>query len=485
MEKILQIIKKYIPHKLFLALQPAYHFLISGLAAAVYRWPSEKIIVIGITGTTGKTTSAYLIAKTLEAAGYKTGFTSTAIFNDGQREWLNDKKMTMVGRFFTQKLLREMVRNKCQYAIVETTSEGIKQFRHRFINYDILVFTGLYPEHIESHGSFENYKEAKGRLFVHLKKCKTKYIDDKKFVHHSISGLRKTELARVKKTIIANLDDKYADYFINFWAEEKLGFTTPPSSAEATAGKPTLPSQEGGYVARYDSVKVIEYGNIEAQNSGTSFRVLKTKINLQILGAYNAVNAMTAVVVGLSQGIEIEKIKFGLESISGVAGRFERIDEGQNFTVIVDYAFEPNAVLKLYETLKLIPHGKIIHILGSTGGGRDAARRPILGKIAGENAAIVIITNEDPYDDDPQLIIDQVALGAEKAGKKLSEDYFKILNREEAIEKALSLAVEGDIVLVTGKGSEQAIVGQNGEKTPWDDRAVIRGKLGKFPISNS
>jgi UDP-N-acetylmuramoyl-L-alanyl-D-glutamate--2,6-diaminopimelate ligase len=129
--------------------------------------------------------------------------------------------------------------------------------------------------------------------------------------------------------------------------------------------------------------------------------------------------------------------------------------------------------------LKLIPHGKIIHVLGSTGGGRDVARRPILGKLAGENADIAIITNEDPYDDDPQLIIDQVAIGAEKAGKVLNENYFKLLNREEAIEKALSLAVEGDIVLVTGKGSEQAIVAANGEKIPWDDRAVIRGKLGK------
>jgi UDP-N-acetylmuramoyl-L-alanyl-D-glutamate--2,6-diaminopimelate ligase len=479
-DKIFNTIKKFIPRKLFIALQPAYHFLISGLAAAVYRWPSEKIIVIGITGTTGKTTSAYLIAKMLEEAGYKTGFTSTAIFNDGKKEWLNDKKMTMVGRFFTQKLLREMVRNKCEYAIVETTSEGVKQFRHRFINYDILVFTGLYPEHIESHGSFENYKEAKGRLFAHLKKCKTKYIDDKKFVHHSISGLRKTELTRVKKTIIANLDDDFAEYFTNFWAESKLGFTNSTQIKDKfnTDSKNSL-------------VSVIEYGNVEAQNIGTSFKVQTPpfpplrkggmiKINLQILGAYNAVNAMTAVVVGLSQGIKIEKIKSGLESISGVAGRFERIDEGQNFTVIVDYAFEPNAVIKLYETLKLIPHGQIIHILGSTGGGRDMARRPILGKIAGENASIVIITNEDPYDDDPQLIIDQVALGTEKAGKKLNEDYFKILNREEAIEKALDLAVEGDIVLVTGKGSEQAIVGPNGEKTPWDDRAVIRGKLGKI-----
>jgi UDP-N-acetylmuramoyl-L-alanyl-D-glutamate--2,6-diaminopimelate ligase len=461
--------------------------LTSALAAAMYRWPSEKIIVIGVTGTTGKTTSVYLIAKMLEAAGYKVGFTSTAIFNDGQKEWLNDKKMTMVGRFFTQRLIREMVRNKCEYAIVETTSEGIKQFRHYFINYDILVFTGLYPEHIESHGSFEKYKSAKGKLFAHLKKCKTKYADDKKRIHYRISGLKKIELNRVKKTIIANLDDEHAGYFLDFWAEEKLGFSTTPSFVPQNCG-----TTQGKQIKdRFDTdmnnsnINIIEYQDVMAENAGTSFRVQKTKINLQILGAYNAVNAMTAVAVGMSQGIGMEKIKSGLESVSGVAGRFERIDEGQPFTVIVDYAFEPNAVSKLYETLKLIPHGKIIHVLGSTGGGRDIARRPILGKLAGENADIAIITNEDPYDDDPQLIIDQVSIGAEKAGKKLNENYFKILSREKAIDKALSLAVAGDIVLVTGKGSEQAIVSANGEKIPWDDRAVIRGKLGKLGKASS
>jgi UDP-N-acetylmuramoyl-L-alanyl-D-glutamate--2,6-diaminopimelate ligase len=191
MEKILQIIKKLIPKKIFKALQPVYHFIFSYLAALAYGFPSEKLIIIGITGTTGKTTSVYLIAKTLEQAGIKTGFTSTAMFNDGKNEWSNDKKMTMLGRFFTQKLLRNMLRNKCRVAIVETTSEGIRQFRHRFINYDIAIFTGLYEEHIDSHGSFENYKKAKGKLFKHLSKGKTKYINDDRQVLKPESGLKK------------------------------------------------------------------------------------------------------------------------------------------------------------------------------------------------------------------------------------------------------------------------------------------------------
>src|SRR3989339_507008 len=146
----------------------------------------------------------------LGKAGYKTGFTSTAMFSDGNKEWLNDKKMTMVGRFFTQKILRTMVRNGCRFAIIETTSEGIRQYRHRFINYDIVIFTGLYPEHIESHGSFENYKKAKGELFRHLSSCRIKYADDKMAVQKASAGLRQTDLRQIKKTSVVNRDDENA-----------------------------------------------------------------------------------------------------------------------------------------------------------------------------------------------------------------------------------------------------------------------------------
>jgi len=173
----------------------------------------------------------------------------------------------------------------------------------------------------------------------------------------------------------------------------------------------------------------------------------------------------------------MQKIKQGLENIKTLPGRLEKIDQGQNFTVIVDYAFEPNAVEKLYETIKFIKHNKIIHILGSTGGGRDVDRRPKLGKIAGEKADYVIITNEDPYDEDPQIIIDQVAVGTEYAGKEINKNLFKILDRRQAIKKALALAQKNDIVLITGKGCEQAICVANGEKIKWDDREVAREEL--------
>jgi len=467
MEKLFHLIKHYIPTKLFNALQPSYHYLLSALAAARYGWPSRKLIVIGVTGTTGKTSSVYLISRLLTAAGFKVGFTSTAIYNDGKNEWLNDKKMTMAGRFFTQRMLSKMVKNNCQYAIVETTSQGIEQFRHRFINYDILIFTGLYPEHIEAHGGFENYKQAKGKLFAHLKRCKTKYADDKKKVVKADDGFKKIAANRVKKVIIVNGDDEQADFFLSFWAESKYAYTNKNECPPA-----------GGTKLTNDKLQIVEYGDIRSDKDGVSFKVSQTEIQLNLLGEYNAVNAMTAVSLGLSQGLDMARIKNGLAQVKPMPGRMELIrNDNPAFTVIVDYAFEPNALLKVYETVLKLDHNKVIQVLGSAGGGRDIARRPKLGRLAGEKADLVIVTNEDPYDDDPKLIIDQVAIGAENAGKVLNKDLSKIDDRREAIRKALASAGENDIVLVTGKGSEQAICAADGKKIPWDDRTVVREEL--------
>lgn len=479
---------------MFSALQPAYHFIFSWLAALVYGFPSEKMIVIGVTGTSGKTSSLLMMANTLANAGYKVGYTSTAMFSDGDKQWLNDKKMTMVGRFFTQNMLARMRRNGCHFAIIETTSEGIRQYRHRFINYDIVVFTGLYPEHIESHGSFENYKAAKGRLFAHLKRCRRKYVDNNKRVCHPHSELKKIDYQRIKKTIIANLDNEYATYFLDFWAELKVGYSQ---------SEKTLAGLNEASLGAFKNVMALTYSLGSFSASGGEFEVVipssllapadreglakeapeandcALKISWPLLGSFNVENAVAAVGVALSQELRLAQIKAGLEKIKSLPGRLERIDVGQDFTVIVDYAFEPKALTKLYETVIPLkaPGSRIINVLGSAGGGRDRSRRQILGEISGKLADFVIVTNEDPYDDDPKTIIEEVALGAEASGKRLKTDLFKITDRRQAIRKALSLSQTGDIVLITGKGSEQAICVKNGHKLPWDDRRVARDEL--------
>lgn len=429
-------IKKFIPASFL----QTYHYALAVLANWLYGRPSEKMVVIGVTGTSGKSTTIEFISSILEEAGFIVGVTSTIKFKIGKDEKLNDQKMTMVGRFGLQKFLSDMVRAACQYAIIETTSEGIRQFRHIGIHYDVVVFTNLYPEHIDSHGSFENYKNEKLKLFRSLGETTHKMLNGKK----------------IPKIIIVNLDNEYAPLFLASQAHQKIGITLK---------------------ARYDITGVDE---IRAEPlAGQGFRVDGKEIFLNSMGEHNICNAFLAYAVGISQNIFPENIKKGIEAVRTVPGRQEFIDEGQPFTIIVDYAFEPVAMQKLYDMVKAHnnANGKIIHVLGTTGGGRDTARGSILGKMAGEFADIVIATNEDPYDDDPRELALRIARGAQLSGKKLGENLSVVLDRRDAIQKALNAAQNGDIVLITGKGCEQAIIGPGGKKIPWDDRRVVREEL--------
>ncbi|HKM40685.1 MAG: Mur ligase family protein [Patescibacteria group bacterium] len=476
MKVFLSYLKKFIPKKIFNSLQRPYHYFLSFLANLIYARPSSKIVVIGVTGTTGKTSSVYLMAKALNEAGYKTGYTSTAMFGDGKTEWLNDKKMTMIGPFFTQRIIKQMLKNNCRYAIIETTSEGIRQFRHRFINYDILVFTGLYPEHIESHGGFENYKKAKGELFRHLQSCSPKFLDSDNKVIKVKSNLAKISLNRLKKSIIINGDDEHAPYFSSFWAEESWQYI-----------RGDLDSSEDSKVS---------FKNIDSSLGGVSFsffypnklsnQIIEKPVSLKLWGDFNVSNTIPLLSLPLLiTNLDLDKIIKALESIKSIPGRMELIDIGQKFLSIVDYAYEPRAMDKLYELISFLREeliqngyqGKIIHILGSAGGGRDKSRREVMGRLAGKKADIVIITNEDPYDENPLEIINQVASGSREVGKKEGFNLFRILDRRGAIKKALSLVKEGDILIITGKGCEQAICVANGKKIPWDDRLVLKEEI--------
>ncbi|MCC7357379.1 UDP-N-acetylmuramyl-tripeptide synthetase [Candidatus Uhrbacteria bacterium] len=411
-----------------------YHRFLSWFAALIYGNPSREAVVIGVTGTNGKTTVSYLIAKALEAMGDQTGCTSTAIFKIGKLEWLNDRKMTMLGRFQLQKLLRRMVNEGCKYIVVETSSQGILQYRHTNIEYDICVFTNLTPEHIEAHGGFENYKQAKIELFRHLAR-----------------GYQKKIFGKVwKKTAVLNRLDEHANAF-------------------------ALPGLE---LAWYGIGEGQGMNALDLKDEGwaTSFTVngIRGKINLP--GKMNVENAMAAIAVATVCDFPLAEVIKKVGMVSGLPGRFERIDEGQDFTVIVDYAPEPASLTKLYEAVQNIPHERIIHVFGSCGGGRDIARRPILGSIAAKHADEVFITNEDPYDDDPRIIMEQVAEGARKQG--IAQEYLHIIyDRKQAIEQAIQSAKTGDIVLLTGKGCEQAIIGVAGSKQAWDERVIAREAL--------
>ncbi len=408
-----------------------YHRAMSWLASAIYGNPSKELIVVGVTGTNGKTTTAYFTAKALEASGHQTGCSSTAIFKVGEKEWLNGTKMTMVGRFALQRLLRDMVRVGCRYAVIETSSQGVVQHRHADINYDVMVFTNLTPEHIEAHGSFEKYKQAKLEAFRHTAKCPRKVFNGK----------------TIPKTAILNARDA-----------SSVAFALPEFDRISWYG---TDGTSGADLIATD---------IKLDAERVSFKVRGNNVTLNLPGLVNVENALAALVACDALGVLLSKAAEALGEIRSVPGRFERIDEGQPWTVIVDYAPEPESLARLYETIRLVPRNRTIHVLGSCGGGRDTARRPILGKMAGELADIVIVTNEDPYDDDPRLIMDEVAAGARAAGKLLGRTLFVIEDRSEAINEAMRQAEDGDLVLLTGKGSEQAICVENGRKIPWDER---------------
>lgn len=459
MANITSLLRMIAPKRVILT----YHKLLSHFAAFYYRYPSREMLVIGVTGTNGKTTTASMIARVLEGTPYKVGLATTAEFQIGSIKYLNDKKMTMLGRMELQKLLREMADAGCKYAVVEVSSEGVVQHRIDGIDFDIAVFTNLTPEHIESHGSFENYKKAKGKFFAHLSKTAKKYSTfegDTEVVHVDDTYESRNVSERIAKTIVVNGDDPYAEYFYSFEAEEKYCYGVEDT---CNCCKTSHRSIRATDVTLYDDHSTFNVGGLY--------------FSIGMPGIYNVYNSLAAITVGLTRGMGFSEIATQLNKMEGVPGRFEIINEGQNFKVIVDYAPEVASMEALYKVVDQMEKKRVIHVLGSCGGGRDSDRRPKLGALAAQHADLVIVTNEDPYDDDPMEIIRAVADGAQKAGKTIDKDLLLIEDRRAAIHVAFQNAGEGDLVLITGKGSEQAMCVKNGVKVPWDDRMVAREEL--------
>ncbi|MBI2356031.1 MAG: UDP-N-acetylmuramyl-tripeptide synthetase [Candidatus Doudnabacteria bacterium] len=414
-----------------------YHFHLARLAALVYGFPSRKLIVVGVTGTNGKSTTANLLAKILEEAGNKVAVTSTINFKIGEKDKLNDQKMTMPGRFFLQRFLRQAVQAGCQYAIIETSSEGVAQHRHIGIHYDALVFTNLTPEHLEAHGGFENYKAAKLTLFEYLEKLPYKMLNGQ----------------QVEKVIVANADDPYFPEFVNFKVDRIVSF-----------GK--------------NSSAQVQGSNLTIEPKGISFEVDNLSFRLQLKGQFDFYNALVAIAAAEAFGVGLDTCKKALEKIPNVPGRMEVI-QSQPFTIVVDYAYEPEEMRQVYETISRWKPDRVIQVLGPSGGGRDKARISILGEMAGKFAAVVFITTDDPYDDDPAVIGRQMFEGASKSGKQANMNLFLELDRREAIALALKRAQPGDLVLITGKGSDQKMAVKGGY-VPWDDRQVVREQLAKL-----
>jgi UDP-N-acetylmuramoyl-L-alanyl-D-glutamate--2,6-diaminopimelate ligase len=443
--QVKNILRKILPYRIILWT----HKIRAVFAAVFYGFPARKLIIIGVAGTKGKTTVCNLIAKILEEDGKKVAMITTANLKIGKKEWLNKVKMTTPSSFFIQKFLRNAVEKKCDYAIVETTSHGLVQYRHWGIPYQIVVLTNLMPDHLDYHKTYENYRDSHLRLFN-----------------------------KNLKTLILNKDDQRLEYFKNLNKTKScLSFS--------------LKNQANFFA-----------NEIKLEKGGTNFELVvnnKTiKVNSPLLGEFNVSNCLAAVAVGSVCKINLDKIKNALEKIKGIEGRLEKIKlYGQNFEVIVDYAHSPDSLETFYKTVVPYAKGKIIVVLGACGD-RDKTYRPALGKLAAKYADYVIVTNEDPYSEKPEDIIEQVFDGVissfegEDAYPRLREDKlrennqkkkfkenkncWKILDRKEAIEKAIGLAEENDLVLITGKGAEQWIVyGASGEKkVPWDDREVVR-----------
>ncbi len=419
-----------------------YHRLYAMVTPALFGNPGKRLVIIGITGTNGKSTTVAMTGHILRQLGYTVAWMSTASERIGTREMVNARKMTMPGHGELQKFFRKALAEDCTHAIIEVSSQGVSQSRDVGIPFDVGVFLNITPEHIEAHGSFDAYKTAKVDFFRHISSRRVK-----KFGKLQI------------RTLVINIDDPFASDFFSVKAEQYFGTSLKQQS-----------------FPKFNKIFFAE-GVHESSLGHWQFSVDGHAVELPVYGRFNVRNALAAVAGAVAVGADQQEALSALASFPGVPGRIEFIQR-EPFAIVVDYAPEPASLAALYEVVKTIPHKHVIHVFGSAGGGRDMARRPIMGSFVGEHADIAIITNEDPYDENPKTIIDQVAEGSRQHGQmKDGETLFCIEDRRMAIRKAITAAREGDLVLVTGKANEQWIMGPLGKKIPWDDRKVVRDEL--------
>ncbi|MEK7077993.1 MAG: UDP-N-acetylmuramoyl-L-alanyl-D-glutamate--2,6-diaminopimelate ligase [Patescibacteria group bacterium] len=432
MNLIKNLIKKIIPRRIW----NASHWLVALAGAVKYKFPSRDLIVIGVTGTNGKSTVVQLLHDIFQNFGLNVASTSTIRFRIKDKVVDNKLKMTMPGRLALQKFLREAAGAGCQYAILEVTSEGLKQHRADFINFDCAVLTNVRPEHIESHGSFEKYRAAKEILFKKLRSWKK-------------SGSNKIS--------VVNLDDPSAFYYTRYWADEKIGYGLFQENHR--------PEVKNNFIPQ----------DIKFSKNGVGFILEGEEYASPLLGDFNLYNVLAAIAVARAFEIPAKVIKDSLANFKGAPGRLEVL-QVEPFLAAIDYAHTPDALESVYRVARSFWVGydhKLIGVLGAAGGGRDKWKRPQMGEIAERFCDQIFLTDEDPYAEDPEHIIKDISRGIKDKPYKI------IMDRRLAIREALQSARAGDAVLITGKGAEKTMMTRFGPMD-WDERAVVLEELAKL-----
>jgi UDP-N-acetylmuramoyl-L-alanyl-D-glutamate--2,6-diaminopimelate ligase len=408
------------------------------LAAAFYGHPAQRMRVVGITGTDGKTTTTFLASVALEAGTNRTGLIGTVDFKVADRTWANDSRQSTPEAPEVQALLREMAEAGCTHAVLEATSHALsaRWDRLRGCAFDVAVLTNVTREHLDFHGTVEQYRRDKARLFEMLG-------------GDTVGGLSpQFPPFKQRKLAIVNADDPHHQMF----------FDAAPAGAERLTYGVHSPAD----------VRALD---VRSSREGLAFR-LETpwgtaSPRLRLTGDFNVHNALAAVTVACAEGVALDACVAALERVPGVRGRMERVDAGQPFTVLVDYAHTPGAFQKLFEIVRPLTDGKLIAVFGSAGE-RDREKRPVQGELAGRFCDFVVLTDEDPRLEDRHAIIAEIAAGVERAGKRPGEGYITVPDRAEAIRAAFARARPGDVVVLLGKGHEGSIIAGT-EKLLWDE----------------
>jgi UDP-N-acetylmuramoyl-L-alanyl-D-glutamate--2,6-diaminopimelate ligase len=426
---IRKIVKLFIPTTLFKKIEPFGHLCEAVVYNVIYGFPARKMKVIGITGTNGKTTTTFMVHRMLVDAGIHTGMMSTVAYGVNNEIHQQTYHMTNVPVPALMKRLKWMKKQGIEWLVLETTSHALAQNRVWGVPFSVAVMTNITHEHLDYHGTFEAYRDAKRRLF--------------KLANKNKKGLR---------TGVVNTDDESARLFSSD-VLHPIGY-----------------GLKSGHIVAKD---------VQLTPAGSTYKAVTDNetydIKCNIPGSFNVSNSLAVIGVGRALGLTKQQIEQGIAELEGVEGRMTRVNEGQGFDVIVDFAHTPDSFEKLFKDLKPVVKGKLIVLFGSAGR-RDEAKRAVQGELAGQYADEVIVTEEDDRDIDGIEIMNQIAEGAEKAGKVREKDLFLVHDRTEAINFAVKRAQKGDTVLLLGKGHEKTIERANGEN-PWDEIATTTAAI--------